>query len=214
VGCAYGPLFYVKGAAIADQVARAWDAAGLPAAGARRLLDFGCGCGRALVRMRALNPAAELWGCDLDAEAIAWNRTNLAGAAQFVCNAAAPPTVFRDGCFDGIYAISVFTHLLEELQFAWLAELRRLLRPGGVLVASVHGVHYWQKENAGIRRTMETRGFDYRVGDRTPGLPDFYMGAFHSERYIRERWMRFLDLVAYRERYIDGLHDAVVMRRS
>jgi SAM-dependent methyltransferase len=38
-----------------------------------------------------------------------------------------------------IYALSVFSHLDEPLQRAWLAEFRRLLRPGGLLVLSVLG---------------------------------------------------------------------------
>ena len=52
-----------------------------------------------------------------------------------------------------------------------------------------------------------------RTGGITDGLPEFYMVAFHSESYVRARWTRFFEFVALKERHIDGLHDAVIMRR-
>ncbi|HEY0382006.1 MAG TPA: class I SAM-dependent methyltransferase [Candidatus Elarobacter sp.] len=57
--------------------------------------------------------------------------------ARFVVTEPAPPSDLPAESFDVIYAYSVFTHLSEELQRAWIEEFRRLLRPGGVLVASV-----------------------------------------------------------------------------
>ena len=156
----------------------------------------------------------EIWGCDIDPEAMAWNRANLSRVGRFEVNPSVPPSPFREGQFDAIYAISVFTHLPEELQFAWLTELRRILRPGGVLLASVHSAHHWAEADLGLRDEVVARGFAYRVGQPTPGLPDYYMAAFHAEPYIRSKWARFFRLVAYHESYIHGVHDAVVMQRE
>src|SRR5262249_14848680 len=49
------------------------------------------------------------------------------------------PLRYRDASFDLVYAFSVFTHLPESLQLAWMGELRRVLRPGGYLLISLHG---------------------------------------------------------------------------
>src|SRR5262245_18478855 len=99
-----------------------------------RVLDFGCGCGRA-ARWAPIVPS--LTACDIDAEAIAWCRANLIGKGQFIVNDHWPPLPFDDAAFDFIYCISVFTHLPEDMEQAWLAELRRVLEPGGLLLATV-----------------------------------------------------------------------------
>ena len=41
--------------------------------------------------------------------------------------------------FDLIYAFSVFTHLDIKAQKAWRDEFRRILRPRGILLLTVHG---------------------------------------------------------------------------
>jgi SAM-dependent methyltransferase len=209
----WGPAFYTEGRVIFDQIDELFRAAGRPLEWAAAILDFGCGCGRVLWSFQHCAHDGEVWGCDVDAEAIVWNRAHLGHIAQFCCNSPLPPAQFPDGSFDAIYAISVFTHLPEEIQFAWLAELRRLLRPGGMLLASLHGRHYWTVD-PDVKAEVESRGFAYRTGTPTPGLPDHYMVAFHSEAYLRSKWSRFFDFVAIREKYIHSLHDAVVMRRQ
>lgn len=209
----WGPLFYTSGEAILEQIAALFRSAGRPLEDAAAILDFGCGCGRVLWNLQRLPHRAEVWGCDIDREAIAWNREHLAALARFDANPMMPPTRFRNGQFDAVYSVSVFTHLPEELQFAWLTELRRLVRPGGIVVASVHGAHYWKNSDAGVRAEVESRGFAYRTGEPTDGLPDFYMAAFHSAAYIRSRWSWFFEVVAIEEKAIHGVHDAVVLRR-
>jgi len=210
----WGRLFYREGHVILNQIRSAFDDAARPLSSATAILDFGCGCGRVLGAFADFPHSGDVWGCDIDAEAIAWSTANLGHLGRFYANPSLPPTCFANGQFDAIYSVSVFTHLPEELQFAWLTELRRILRPGGVLVASIHGGDYSSKADAGVRAEVATRGFAYRTGPITAGLPDFYMVAFHSEAYIRTKWTRFFELVRLRERLIHSAHDAVVMRRT
>lgn len=113
----------VEDAAVAQGVAR------------RTVLDFGCGCGRTL---RHLSGWTSVSGCDVNPLLVDWCRKNLAGAS-FEVSSPHPPLPYEDGAFDLVYAISVFTHLTEERQRKWLAELSRILTPGGVLVATTHG---------------------------------------------------------------------------
>ncbi|MEN9934528.1 MAG: hypothetical protein RLZZ387_1107 [Chloroflexota bacterium] len=113
---------------------------GVELADMTRILDFGCGCARVLRHLPAATQAA-LDGTDSNADAIAWCSEHLA-FARFAANALEPPLAYPDGAFDLIYAFSVFTHLTGDLQRAWLADLRRCLRPRGYLVMSAHGDRY------------------------------------------------------------------------
>ena len=101
------------------------------------VLDFGCGCGRITRYWRSLE-RVELWGMDYNPAMIDWCQRNL-DFAQFRVNLLSPPLPCRAGKFDFVYARSVFTHLTESLQFAWIRELYRVLKPGGVILFTVSG---------------------------------------------------------------------------
>lgn len=212
VGSVWGDGFYREGRVIFDQLAEALRVGGQPVDETPRILDFGCGCGRVLRSFQDVPHRGEVWGCDIDGESIAWDRAHLGHIGQFYTNPVLPPMQFPDGFFSAIYAVSVFTHLPEEMQFAWLSELRRVLRPGGVLVASLHGPQYWEAD-PGMKLEMAARGFAYRTGQATAGLPDFYMVAFHNEDYIRTRWSRFFEVVDVKSKFVHGAHDAAILRR-
>jgi SAM-dependent methyltransferase len=126
-----------------------------------------------------------------------------------------PPTPLGDGAFDLIFAVSVFTHLDETMQFALLGEMRRLLRPGGVLVASVQGEHHRSLRK---RQFDLSSGFAFVAGDRgwfkKDGLPRFYQDAQHTRGYVEREWAKYLDVVLYRDRGIADHQDAVVLTRS
>jgi SAM-dependent methyltransferase len=110
--------------------------------GPAAILEWGCGPGR-IVRHLAtlLGPEVRLCGSDYNAASIAWCREHLPGV-RFELNGLEPPTVFPDQSFDAIYCFSVFTHLSESCQLRWAQELHRLLKPGGVLIATTHGPTY------------------------------------------------------------------------
>lgn len=104
-----------------------------------KILDWGCGPGRVIQHVkRAFGPDAHIFGTDYNGQTIAWCRSALPGIA-FAQNDLVPPLPFQAGSMDAIYSISVFTHLSEEMHLAWIHELARVLRPGGVLLITVHG---------------------------------------------------------------------------
>ncbi|HXF52409.1 MAG TPA: class I SAM-dependent methyltransferase [Dehalococcoidia bacterium] len=99
-------------------------------AGARRILDLGCGAGD-FGRLRP-DPEVEVHGVDVDPLAVALaSRYEI--AAQVDLEREALP--YPDAWFDGVLAKDVFEHLREPAHAA--REAYRVLRPGGVLVASV-----------------------------------------------------------------------------
>ncbi|HST69320.1 MAG TPA: class I SAM-dependent methyltransferase [Solirubrobacterales bacterium] len=128
--------FLRLGAQMCDSIRAAAAAAGEPVERMRAILDFGCGCGRVARHWPRQGP--EVYGCDYNADLVAWCGANLPNL-RATRNQLAPPTPYVTGSFDLVYALSVFSHLDETLQRGWLAEFRRLLRPGGLLVLSVLG---------------------------------------------------------------------------
>jgi SAM-dependent methyltransferase len=182
----------------------------------RHYLDFGCGCARVLRHFFSAAEQAEFSGTDIDPEAIEWNQQHLGSKAQWTVNQPAPPTKYRDSQFDVIVSISVFTHLDEELQFAWLEELQRILTPDGIAVLSVHGDSIW-RNYPNLVDTMEREGFHFLrnyVGFwRFDGLPDFYQVTFHSKDYIYTHWSRYFEIVGYEESAILGHQSAVILRK-
>ena len=188
-----------------------------------RVLDFGCGCGRILVNVFHAMPGWQLFGTDVDEEAIAWCRENLASAATFDANAKLPPLRYESETFDLVYCVSVFTHLPRDLQLAWLGELRRILRPGGVLITTIHG----PKMHAGlppeVRKVVAEKGFVHVdetnpdwpawLGAKTQGLPEWYRLTYHGHEYVRRTWSQFFEILLIREQGLNFEQDAVVCRK-
>ncbi|UCE86748.1 MAG: class I SAM-dependent methyltransferase, partial [Deltaproteobacteria bacterium] len=146
-------------------------------------LDFGCGFGRVLRHFARDADGIRFTGTDIDPEAIAWCTRQLP-FARFAVAPHRPPLPFDDASFDFVYAISVFTHLDEELQHAWLAELARVSRPGATLLLSTHGAKQHAALPAPDRARLRERGFCYRTATtgrfKLDGLPDFYQEAYHT----------------------------------
>lgn len=120
----------------ADLFEAAEEALGQSLASFPRILDFGCGSGR-LARLLRGHPG-EVHGCDLDPRLVRWTGAHL-DFLQVRLSPPQPPLPYPEGCFDLILGVSVFSHLPEEDQDAFLADLARCLAPGGRLLLSVHG---------------------------------------------------------------------------
>jgi Icc protein len=180
-------------------------ALGEPLATRHDILDFGCGCGRLLRRLFDDMPGASLAGCDIDPDAIAWLAGNIADIDARVC-APLPPLPFADDAFDLVIGYSVLTHLDERYQDAWLAELRRVLRSGGVALLTVHGPGSWERvvctalagrpELERLQRERQTRGIVHWRDDGWEAVfPDFYHTTFHTPEYIERHWAAWFDQV-------------------
>jgi SAM-dependent methyltransferase len=172
------------------------------------VLDFGCGCGRVLRHFQDL--PGQVHGCDRDAGAIEWCQRNLR-RGRFVVNAIEPPLPYRDGQFDLVYALSVFTHLPGRLQQAWMSELRRVMAPGGILLLSVHGSAYLDALSDDERREFHAGQLVVHGDDA--GRNE--CGAYHPERYVRDVLARELTLLAHVPEGALGnpRQDLVVLRR-
>lgn len=81
-----------------------------------------------------------------------------------------------DGTFDVVVSTQVLEHVDDPVLY--LAEAFRVLRPGGQLLLSTHGIFvyhpdpddYWRWTCAGLRRTVENAGFVVRRFEGIIGL--------------------------------------------
>lgn len=217
-----------------DCIDRHWRGARPP-----RLLDWGCGCGRMTQFIPELIPGVELTGCDLDAEAIGWMRERMPDSA-FEVTGPFPPLPFADGSFDVVTACSVMTHLKWEVQRQWLAEIRRVLAPGGLFVATVHGERAVAVYRAGLEALLRAmpvgyikflnlmKGVDLWLSLQWHGIWDsggdqkfdgvapenYYRGIFQSKRFTYRKWGRAMPIIDYLDAGLDNFQDLVVMRRE
>lgn len=100
-----------------------------------RVLDFGVGWGRMIRCFLRDVDAANLYGVDVNDKFLtAARRTGVRANLHKITPRGR--LEYDDGYFDVVYSYSVFTHLPKDIQELWLGEIHRVLRPGGVLVAT------------------------------------------------------------------------------
>jgi SAM-dependent methyltransferase len=227
VGAPAVETFIRSARGINDLLERALEPVGRTPADFARVLDLGCGCGRSLVPLAQRWPGPEYHGCDIDEPAVAWLRRHHP-RLRVTVNAFDPPLPYAAGSFDLVYAISLFTHLDERAQDAWLAEVRRVLGPDGLGVLTIHGAQAFASFSSGAitgaipaeriaaHEPFRPGSFVYEEVRATrwnavrfiPGGKGWGL-AFHGDEYVRERWGRVFDSV----RVVPGggLQDAVVV---
>ena len=97
---------------------------------------------------------------------------------DFSENGPLPPLLFEPQSFDLIYGISVFTHLNQQFQPRWLQELRRILKPDGMLILSLHGETVWRQLNDELRNRVQQTGVLVKESRKLEGIfPRWYQTA-------------------------------------
>jgi SAM-dependent methyltransferase len=149
-------------------------------------MDFGCGGGRTLVHFRDEAEVAEIWGVDVNRDALRQVQEALCPPMKAHLCEDDPPLPFEDASFELIWAISVWTHLTDNA-FAWLAEIHRILKPGGLFIATYQGPHHsellagepWEEDRIGMNVLRHYQGLDQ-------GGPMVLI----SDWWMREHWGR------------------------
>lgn len=104
--------------------------------GGRRVLDVGCGTGNLLRATGKRHPDVELAGVDPDLKMLARaeRKTRRAGVKVRLDRGFAQELAFPGDSFDVVFSSLMLHHLDPAAKDEMLAEVRRVLRPGGVLV--------------------------------------------------------------------------------
>jgi SAM-dependent methyltransferase len=195
------------------------------------VLDFGCGCGRTILHWRMDN-FHQFTGCDVDRVSVEWLARHFPGT-EFVTNRFDPPLPFRDGQFDLVYALSLFSHFALHDQEIWLDELLRVARPGGIVMPTIQGEHalrvfqgvpQWRRPLKD--RSVAQEGFiyepypnsvlnggEYAVGVQSEIREVTYGLTFMSPEFIRSRWTKAATVLGIFEGTVDNLQDVVVLQK-
>jgi SAM-dependent methyltransferase len=167
-----------------------------------RVLDFGCGAGRTLRQFRNEAQVASFHGCDIDASSVEWLRQHWSPPFHVTVTGEEPPLPYPDEHFDLVMAISVFTHLTDTWG-RWLLEIRRVMKPDALFVATFLGQGYgvtlagppwhedWDEDRIGMNLLLPATGWD-------AGGP----AVFHSRWWLEEHWGRAFEILELRP---DGL---------
>ena len=176
----------------------------------RSILDFGCGCGRVIRYWPPLTQAA-LAGTDTNAKLIEWCRRNLP-FGKFQLNTLQPQLDYADQQFDFAYALSVLTHMPEDLQQPWINELWRILRPGGYLLITTQGAEYISKLTDSERDRYRQGRPVVRYGE---AASTNLCSVYHPEQYVCERLAQKFSIIMCRSRGAagNGNQDLYIFRR-
>jgi SAM-dependent methyltransferase len=174
------------------------------------LLDWGCGCGRVMRHWSRL-PNTRVCGCDINPRMVEWCREHL-DFAEAVVTRLSPPLPYPDSTFGLVYAFSVFTHLPEDLQHAWMRECLRVLEPDGYLLISTMGSYY-----ASRKRLTEAEHRSFSEGNLVvlyeQAAGTSLCSAYHPREYVRSELAGDFDFVSFRPSADDGRHDIHLFRK-
>lgn len=162
---------------------------------ASKVLDWGCGPARLIrhmpILLKELQP--EIFGVDYNPKTIAWCKRALP-AMTFKENQLKPPLPFESASFDVIYGLSVFTHLSENSHQEWMGELKRILKPQGLLILSTYG-----KQVRDLLSEEEKKRFDRGCLIVRPRVQEGKRGyaSFHSPTFVQTHLLHGMTVVAH-----------------
>jgi ubiquinone/menaquinone biosynthesis C-methylase UbiE len=193
--------------------------------------ELGCASGRVLRHFACQQPAVTVWGADIQLRHVEWIRKFLPEKIRVFQNTVFPQLPLESNSQKLVYAFSVFTHI-DDFELAWLAEVRRVLAPGGIAYLTIHSERTWENMNPewplwkGLIRHKD-HIVDYDVSTELFKAPmplpktvfcwttaqTYNTQVFHSDDYIRTAWGRFLalkDIIAAGYDY----QDVVVLQKE
>jgi len=171
------------------------------------VIDVGCGVGRVAVALTEfLDQRGRYEGFDIVPQEIAWCRRHVSPAfPRFnfqladIANQAYNPSghtrasdyrfPYDAGVFDTAIVASVFTHIFSDDVDRYVAELARVVKPGGRCLASFYLIN--DQSRRGIGAGTSRFAFQHRVGRcyvDNPDSPEWAVG--HDEDVVRALFAR------------------------
>lgn len=194
-----------------------------------RILDYGVGCCRTARHFYQDLTQYEIHGCDVDTTPIEYISKDIP-FIQPLLSSNDPPLPYPSNYFDAIYSVSVFSHFKESAFYSWADELSRILRQGGILVITIHGLHALnitrnkkdvssiginEKTFRSAESMFERNGFIWMPQETTSGDIDTtqYGISFIHEGTLTAHLPSSLKVIHYGEGEIGNWQDLVVLEK-
>jgi SAM-dependent methyltransferase len=159
------------------------------------VVEWGCGPARILRHLPAAcgRAGVRFIGTDYNGKTIAWCRDSIPGIG-FEYNGLTPPLPLPDASVDALYCVSVFTHLSEEMHFAWMGEIARVLRPGGIVLMALNGDRF-RATLSGAELSRYDAGDIVVRGNVLEGSRTYL--AFHPTAFVRGKLLAGLEFLVH-----------------
>ncbi len=192
---------------------------------ASNVLDFGGASGRVSRHIASRFDKSRVTIAELNVNHVAWVESNFDDRFTAVKIGPYPHIPFADGTFSFCCAFSVFTHM-DAYETTLLAEINRVLRPGGRAFVTIHSEHTWdilpstyvyqvlrQQENfKTIFKPGTPMPFDLMAFEYNRDTIEYSCNTFISTERVRQHWNKWFEIesITYGAH---GYQTGVMMRR-
>lgn len=152
-----------------------------------KLFEFASGYGCITRHLQNVIPFVEATACDIHPQAMQFIAENFKTAT--VLSSVQPEDLILEQKFDAIFVLSFFSHMPKTSFSRWLKKLASMLKPGGYLIFTTHGIEsskffpdcQFDADGFYFKSNSEQSDLDAAEYGTACTLPTYVMGQIFNE---------------------------------
>lgn len=192
----------------------------------KNYFDFGAASGRVVRHFSAqYKEDINIYASDINRLHVDWINDFLDPKIIAFHSHSIPVLPFEDNSLDFITAFSVFSHI-ETFDTTWMMEFRRVLKPGGLLLVTIHSQNAWDVRNKSGGLTYALKNLPlfkkYKDVDILPrermifrwhNHMSYTANVFYKRSYIEKNWGSIFNILEFNEKQ-HGYQDGVILQKN